>query len=57
MPRKIPTDTLFALRMLMEMYRRGQNHLDWVLLDLEKTNEGRTAVLYEEEEHDGDVCR
>ncbi|KAI5102764.1 gastrula zinc finger protein XlCGF28.1-like, partial [Silurus meridionalis] len=36
LPRKSTTDTLFALRMLMEKYREGQKELHCVFVDLEK---------------------
>ena len=34
MPRKITTDALFALRVLMEKYRDGQKELHCVFVDL-----------------------
>ena len=36
MPGKSTTDALFALRVLMEKYREGQNELHCVFVDLEK---------------------
>ncbi|KAK3563808.1 hypothetical protein QTP86_034658 [Hemibagrus guttatus] len=36
MPRKSTTDAIFALRILMEMYRDGQKELHCVFVDLEK---------------------
>ncbi|KAK3538295.1 hypothetical protein QTP70_035062, partial [Hemibagrus guttatus] len=36
MPRKSTTDTIFALRILMEKYRDGQRELHCVFVDLEK---------------------
>ncbi|KAK3543556.1 hypothetical protein QTP70_023887, partial [Hemibagrus guttatus] len=36
MPRKITTDAIFALRILMEKYRDGQRELHCVFVDLEK---------------------
>ena len=36
MPGKGTTDAMFALRMLMEMYREGQRELHCVFVDLEK---------------------
>ena len=36
MPRKGTTDTVFALRMLMEKYREGQRELHCLFVDLEK---------------------
>ncbi|KAK3548617.1 hypothetical protein QTP70_015563, partial [Hemibagrus guttatus] len=36
MPRKSATDTIFALRILMEKYRDGQRELHCVFVDLEK---------------------
>ena len=37
MPEKGTTDTMFALRMLMEKYKEGQRELYCVFVDLEKT--------------------
>ena len=37
MPGKGTTDSMFALRMLMEKYREGQRELHCVFVDLEKT--------------------
>ena len=37
MPGKGTTDAMFALRMLMEKYRKGQRELHCVFVDLEKT--------------------
>ena len=39
MPGKGTTDTMFALRMLMEKYRKGQRELHCVFVDLEKAND------------------
>ena len=39
MPGKGTTDTMFALRMLMEKYREGQRELHCVFVDLEKAND------------------
>ena len=36
MPRKGTTDAIFALRMLMKKYRKGQRELHCVFVDLEK---------------------
>ena len=36
MPRKGTTDAMFALRMLMEKYRKGQRELHCLFVDLEK---------------------
>ena len=36
MPGKETTDTMFALRMLIEKYREGQRELHCVFVDLEK---------------------
>ena len=36
MPEKGTTDVMFALRMLMEKYRKGQRELHCVFVDLEK---------------------
>ena len=36
MPRKGTTDAMFALRMLMEKYRKDQRELHCVFMDLEK---------------------
>ena len=36
MPEKGTTDAMFALQMLMEKYREGQNELHCVFVDLEK---------------------
>ena len=36
MPRKGTTDAMFALRILMEKYRKGQRELHCVFVDLEK---------------------
>ena len=36
MPKKGNTDAMFALRMLMEKYRKGQRELHCVFVDLEK---------------------
>ena len=36
MPRKRTTDAMFALRMLMEKYRKGQRELHCVFVNLEK---------------------
>ena len=35
-PEKRITDAMFALRMLMEKYRKGQRELHFVFMDLEK---------------------
>ena len=45
MPGKETTDTMFALRMLMEKYRKGQSELHCVFVNLEKAYDG---VLQEE---------
>ena len=45
MPGKGTTDTMFALRMLMEKYREGQRELHCVFVDLEKAYD---RVLREE---------
>ena len=39
MPGRSTTDALFALRVLMEKYREGQNELHCVFVDLEKVND------------------
>ena len=36
MPGKRTTDAMFALRMLMEKYGKGQRELHWVFVDLDK---------------------
>ena len=36
MPEERTTDAMFALRMLMEKYRKGQRQLHCVFVDLEK---------------------
>ena len=36
MPGKVTTNSMFALRMLMEKYRKGQKELHCVFMDLEK---------------------
>ena len=36
MPGKETTDVMFALRMLMEKYRKDQRELHFVFMDLEK---------------------
>ena len=45
MPRKGTTDAMFALRMLMEKYRKSQRELHCVFVDLEKAYD---RVLREE---------
>ena len=45
MPGKGTTDAMFALRMLMEKYRKGQKELYFVFVDLEKVYD---RVLREE---------
>ena len=45
MPGKGTTDAMFALRMLMEKYRKGQRELHCVFMDLEKAYD---RVLWEE---------
>ena len=39
LPRKSTTDTMFALRMLMEAYREGQKEFYCVFVDLEKAHD------------------
>ena len=48
MPRKETTDAMFALRMLMEKYRKGQRELNSVFVDLEKAYDKvpRKALWY-----------
>ena len=45
MPGKVTTNAMFALRMLMEKYRKGQRELHCVFVDLEKAYD---RVLREE---------
>ena len=45
MPGKGTTDAMFALKMLMEKYRKGQKELYFVFVDLEKAYD---RVLREE---------
>ena len=60
MPGKGTTDAMFALRMLMKKYRKGQRELHCVFVDLEKALRqgctGRAMVLHEKIRNNGKVC-
>ena len=43
MPRQGTTDTMFALKMLMEKYREGQRELHCVFVDLETGFRGKSS--------------
>ena len=47
MPGKGTTDAVFALRMLMEKYRKGQRELHCVFVDLEKAYDRVPSVVYD----------
>ena len=59
MPGKRTTDTMFALRILMEKCRKGQTELHCVFVDLEKFYDRiprRVVVMHEKIRNGGKVC-
>ena len=59
MPGKGTTDAMFALRMLMEKYRKGQRATLCICglgESLRKDSAGRAVVLYEKIRNSGKVC-
>lgn len=61
MPGKNTTDGMFALRMLIEKYREGQNELHCVFVDLEKVSDRvlreQVWLLYEKVRTGREVCK
>ena len=58
MPGKRTTDAMFALRMLMEKYRKGQRDLHCAFVDLEKACNRIPSeeLLYEKIRNGGKIC-